>query len=270
MSKVTSPVMRYFGGKFRLYPWLETFFPEHTKYVEPFGGGASVLMQKPRVYAEIYNDLDSDVVNVFRVLRDPEQAKELALLCSLTPYSREEFAIAQDDQASSPVEKARRTLFRAFAGFGSAGVTKCNTGFRHDSDRIGGLTSHSWQKFPAKLQQFTDRLQGVIIENRPALDVIEKHDREGCLFYLDPPYLPETRVMGDNRFYRHEMSVKDHEAFLARVKGIEGYVILSGYDSALYNDTLIGWEKAFYERPSCRLSRSQDNNRVCLAQSSMP
>jgi len=84
---IDRPVLRYHGGKFRIAPWVIEHFPPHRTYVEPFGGAAGVLLQKPRAYSEIYNDLDSDVVNFFQVLRDPAQLDRLLQACAATPYA---------------------------------------------------------------------------------------------------------------------------------------------------------------------------------------
>src|SRR3990167_11343170 len=108
MSGPTRPVMRYHGGKWRLAPWVIEHFPEHRVYTEAFGGGASVLMRKPRSYAEVYNDLDGEIVNVFRVLRDPSQARELERLLRLTPFARSEFETSYITDGD-PLEQARRT-----------------------------------------------------------------------------------------------------------------------------------------------------------------
>ena len=126
--KPTRPALRYHGGKWRLAPFLLQFFPAHRVYVEPFGGAASVLMRKARSYAEVYNDLDDEVVSLFRVLRDDEAASRLKALLTLTPFARTEFedaAVASDD----PVERARRLIIRAFMGFGSnAHASSCVAG----------------------------------------------------------------------------------------------------------------------------------------------
>src|SRR5262245_58814798 len=107
------PVLRYHGGKWRLAPWIIEHFPEHRIYVEPYGGGASVLLRKSRAFAEVYNDLDGDVVNVFRVLRDRASAAALIRAIELTPWARDEFRLSYRP-ASDPVERARRTIARAF------------------------------------------------------------------------------------------------------------------------------------------------------------
>ncbi len=109
--QVTRPVLRYPGGKYRIAKWIISYFPQHKFYVEPYCGAASVLMRKPRTEGEIINDLDGDVVNVFRVLRDPEQAKELERLVRLTPFAYEEYKRSYD-ATEDPIERARRTIFR--------------------------------------------------------------------------------------------------------------------------------------------------------------
>src|SRR5260370_477219 len=117
---IERPVLRYHGGKFRIAPWVIEHFPPHRTYVEPFGGAAGVLLQKPRAYSEVYNDLDGDVVNFFRVLRDPAQLDRLLQVCVATPYARVEFEDAWEP-VDEPIERARRLTIRAQMGFGSAG-----------------------------------------------------------------------------------------------------------------------------------------------------
>lgn len=240
---ITSPVMRYHGGKFRLATWVMSFFPEHSIYVEPFGGAAGVMLQKPKAVAEVYNDLDGAVVNVFRVLQCPEASQRLADLLMLTPYARAEFEQAYL-QTDNPIEQARRTLIRAHMGFGSAGATKGKTGFRSDSRRSYGTASHIWAKFPPKIADFCARFAGVIIENRPAASVIETHDSAETLFFVDPPYLHSTRHdarINGGRHYNHEMSDDDHAQLLFALTRVKGFVALSGYPSDAYTESLEGW-----------------------------
>jgi DNA adenine methylase len=136
LTSLTRPVLRYFGGKWRLAPWLVSLFPPHRVYVEPYGGGASVLLRKPRSRVEVYSELDGRVVNVFRVLRNPRTAGRLKRALELTPFARAEFELAHEDCPECPVEDARRTIIRAFMGFGADSV--CNpdrsTGFRAKSN----------------------------------------------------------------------------------------------------------------------------------------
>lgn len=239
MSAITRPVMRYHGGKFRLAEWVIGHFPTHKVYVEPFGGVASVLMRKPRSHGEVYNDLDGTIVNVMRVLRDPVLRERLADALVLTPYARDEFVQAFE-HSDDPVEDARRTFVRAEMGFGSGGATKGSTGFRIDTKRNYGTAMHVWAKMPDGLAAFGERLAGVLIENRAALDVLRDHDTPETLFYVDPPYVPGTRKMS-GRVYRHEMNDADHRALLAALLELDGMVVLSGYPCPLYSEMLPGW-----------------------------
>lgn len=240
---VQRPVLRYHGAKFRLAPWIISFFPEHRIYVEPFGGAAGVLVQKPRAYAEIYNDLDDDVANFFRVLRAPDTRAQLTELVVLTPFARVEFEAAFQP-ATDPVERARRLVVRAMMGFGSAGATKNTTGFRIDTKREYETAQHLWAMYPANIAAVGQRLAGVLIENRPALDVILAHDTPETLHYIDPPYLPTLRDRRNaSSAYRHEMSVDDHLRMLEALRNVTGMVVLSGYPSDLYDNNLQGWEK---------------------------
>ena len=235
--------MRYHGAKFRLAPWIISFFPSHDVYVDAFGGAGGIFLNKPRSRSEVYNDLDDDTVNVFRVLQNKEQSNELQRLLLVTPFARREFEISYDD-TDDPVEKARRTLIRSSMGFGSAGATKHKTGFRVDSAREYGTAAQLWERYPAQISEFCKRFKGVLIENRPALSVIASHDSDNTLFYLDPPYMHETRDMGSNRrYYQHEMSDEEHKELLEFIQDLKGSVIISGYESELYNDMLSEWQK---------------------------
>jgi DNA adenine methylase len=177
---VTRPALRYHGGKFRLAPWILQFFPPHGCYVEPFGGAAGVLLRKPRVYAEVYNDLDGEIVNFFRVLRDPTMRADLVEACRLTPYARDEFDLAYEP-TDDALERARRTCVRAAMGFGSAGATKATTGFRTDTRRKYGTAQHNWADYPAALGAIGERFTGVLVENRDAIEVIQAHDSDDVL-----------------------------------------------------------------------------------------
>ena len=250
MNAISAPAMRYHGGKFRLAPWIISHFPAHKTYVEPFGGAAGVLLQKPRAESEIYNDLDDDIVNVFRVLQDQEKSAELQRKLIVTPYSRAEFELSYV-HADEPVERARRTLMRAHQGFGSAGATKHKTGFRIDSARKYGTSAHIWAHYPNHIASFLDRLQCVLIENKPAIEVIENHDRPETLFFVDPPYVHSTRKMRAGGYYAHEMEDQEHEQLLDQLNQMAGMVVLSGYESDLYNDVLNHWSK---DTTSARIS----------------
>lgn len=240
------PVLRYHGGKFKLAKWIISHFPSHRVYTEAFGGGGSVLMQKPRSYAEVYNDKWDLVVNVFQVLRDPDKAEQLRQQLILTPFSRTEFnGCSNIHLIGDPIEKARRTIFRSFAGFGSASTNgKYSTGFRSNSNRPGTTPAHDWQNYPNYISSFVKRLRGVVIENRDYREIIRQHDGPETLHYLDPPYVHETRNMQrGNAAYEYEFTDEDHQDMASEVKKLKGKVIISGYDCQLYNELFDGWNK---------------------------
>lgn len=242
MSEPRRPVLRWHGGKWMLAPWIIGHFPAHRVYVEPFGGAASVLLRKPRSQAEVYNDLDDDVVNLFRVLRS-DRAGELVEALRLTPFARAEFIEAYR-MADCPVEQARRLIIRSFMGFGSDGCNDARpTGFRANSNRSGTTPAHDWVNYPESLSAIVARLTGVIIENRAAIDVMAQHDAARALHYVDPPYLHDTRSKSSGKNYRHELTDAEHVELLAFLRTLTGMVVLSGYPSQMYDDALPGWRK---------------------------
>lgn len=242
------PVLRYHGGKWMLAPWIISNFPPHHVYVEPFGGGGSVLMRKPRAYAEVYNDKWNTVVNVFRVLRDPVTAAELRRLLELTPFARTEFEATGEVELAGvicPIELARRTILRSFAGFGSAATNaKYATGFRSTSNRSGTTPAHDWANLPLSVDGWVKRLSGVVIESRDAAMVMIAHDSPRTLHYVDPPYVHVTRNMNrGNAAYECEMTDDDHRALAAALNDLSGMVMLSGYDCPLYDELYGGWQR---------------------------
>lgn len=239
------PALRYHGGKWRIAPWIIAHFPRHRVYVEPFGGGASVLLRKPRAYAEIYNDLDEEVVALFLVLRDRAMGAELERQVALTPYARTEFETSYLPTCE-PIERARRLLVRSWMAHGSSGLRGHRTGFRVGSKREGSTPAQDWARFPLSLPATIERLQGVIIERRPAAQVIARENRPDTLVYVDPPYMFETRSqkrVGNDLYhgYRHELDDAGHAALLQQLVGLCGMVVLSGYATALYDQALLGW-----------------------------
>jgi DNA adenine methylase len=231
--------LRWHGGKWRLAPWIIEHLPPHRVYVEPFGGAASVLLRKPRSLAEVYNDLDGEVVNLFRVLREPKSAARLVEMVWLTPFAREEqrdaYAACDD-----PVERARRLVLRSLMGFGSNGTHR-RTGFRANSNRSGTTPARDWMNYPEPLAATAERMTGVVVENRDAREVMAAHDGPDTLHYVDPPYLAETRDAGVD--YAHELSDDDHTDLLIFLRGLRGHVVLSGYPSERYDEALADWRR---------------------------
>ncbi|EAW1173083.1 DNA adenine methylase [Salmonella enterica] len=240
---IKHPAIRYHGGKFRLASWIISYFPAHRCYVEPFGGGASVLLRKTPSDAEVYNDIDEDVVNLFRVLRDPVTSQALIDACALTPYSRDEFRRSYD-YSPDPIERARRLVVRATMGFGSAGATKGCTGFRLDTHRNSATAQRIWARQPDNLAAVASRFSGVLVENRDAIQCMRDHDTPTTLHFVDPPYVHDTRVgVTKNNAYRFEMSDEQHIELINAIKRLEGKVVICGYDSKIYNDRLSSWKR---------------------------
>jgi len=233
----TRPVMRYFGGKWRIAPWIISHFPPHRVYTEVFGGAASVLMRKQRSEVEVYNDLDQQVVNLFRVLRD--DSTELERLLGYTPYSRDEYVLSQVP-ANDPIEQARRTLVAYW-------FSMSTDSSKNPPGSIGGFRSYSgrnlakeWVGVLDTITHISERLRLVYIENDDAVSVLLRNDYPDALHYVDPPYAPSTRSSGG---YRHDMQESEHEALAAALHQLEGMVILSGYDCPMYAELFPDWHR---------------------------
>lgn len=242
------PIVRYHGGKWLLAPWIIDNLPPHRVYVEPFGGAGSVLMRKPRVYAEIYNDLDGEMVNLFRIVRD--HGEDLRRAIELTPFSRTEYR-GSFEVSEDPLEQARRTVIRSFMGFGSNALCRSvQSGFRSCSNRSGTTPAHDWKNYPDALALTIERLRGVVIENRNATEVMAAHDGPETLHYCDPPYVHETRSgkMPGNHGYSHEMTDDQHSELATFLRTLKGSVVLSGYQGTLYDDLYADWH--IIERPA--------------------
>ncbi|MBI4828747.1 MAG: DNA adenine methylase [Nitrospinae bacterium] len=224
----------WYGGKYSHLEWLLPLLPECHHYCEPFAGSAAVLLNRHPSLVETYNDIDGEVVNFFRVLRDNPQ--EIIRAISLTPFSREEYhqAIHGGAESISDVERARRFYVRArqtrtgLAQTASLGRwANCKNTSRAG---MSGVVSR-WLGGMESLQAIAERLIRVQIENRPAVDVIKLYDSPGTLFYCDPPYMHATR--GDSKAYKYELSEPEHQALAEVLNSCSGKVALSGYDCPL-------------------------------------
>lgn len=246
MNAPSRPLLRWHGGKWLLAPWIIGHFPKHRCYLEPYGGAFSVGIRKPRTYAEIWNDLDCELVNLMRVLRDERRAPKLIRALELTPFARTEFEAAYAP-ARSGLERARRLIIRSFMGFGSDGGSGIyRTGFRGNRNRSGTTPAHDWANYSDALALIVERMNRVVIESRPALEVMATYDGPETLHYLDPPYLASTRTRAARRpdsggVYRHELSEAEHRDLLAFILELEGMVVLSAYPSEIYAEALAGW-----------------------------
>jgi DNA adenine methylase len=242
MNTPKRPVIRYYGGKWKLADWIISFFPKHKVYVESFGGAGSVLMKKKQARVEIYNDLSEEMVNLFRVLRCPDQSKELRRLLDLTPYSRSEWESCYEF-SEDPIEQARRTVVLATMSHNPGKVMRRQTnGFRTSSSGYY-RPPQNFTNLTMNLELVTQRLKEVIIEKKPAQEIMLQHDRPSTLHYVDPPYIGSLR--NDKRnLYQHEMySGNDHKRLSIILNKLKGYVIVSGYPSPEYEEYFRGWAR---------------------------
>jgi DNA adenine methylase len=236
---VTRPALRYYGGKWRLSPWILPRFPEHDCYVEPYAGAASLFFRKEASRLEVINDLNQDVVNFFRVLRD--RAGELIQAIDYTPFSRQEY-VESVAPVEDPLERARRFYVRCNQGRANGGYmgTKDGGWQFQVADKTNRNTVHTWSQ-NEYLWDVAARLKQAFIECTDAIGVIERYDRPRTLFYVDPPYPAETRERGTR--YKHEMSTEDRQALSVVLHAVKGMVILSGYNCALYDELYADWTR---------------------------
>lgn len=230
-TDIKRPALRYFGGKHKLTPWIINFFPPHLNYVEPCGGAASVLIQKPRSLIETFNDLDSSVVNFFRVLRD--RPDELIRKIRLTPWARSEYELSRDfTMDGDDIERARRLWVACWQSIsGGPAPAQTSSGWRHWSqDERGRMDDKAW----TSLQGIAARLSGVQIENRDVLEVISRYDNREVLIYFDPPYLHSERNHGNE--YSFEMDISLHTEAAGLLRSAQGFVVVSGYACPLYTE----------------------------------
>lgn len=230
-------LLNYPGAKWGMAERIISLMPPHRSYLEPFFGSGAVLFRKPPSAIETINDIDGDVVNFFRVLR--ERPDELAAHLAMIPYARDVFDDAHKDRGDTDFERAVRFAIRSKMGHGFKTYQK--TGFKIDVyARERSYCLDCWNRLPSDILPAAERLKHVQIENRPALDLIQRFNHENVLIYADPPYMLQTR---GGKQYKHEMTDQEHLDLLEALKGHKGYVILSGYRSEMYDRELCGWDR---------------------------
>jgi DNA adenine methylase len=234
----------WYGGKFSHLDWLLPLLPTTHHYCEPFGGSASVLLNRDSSPVETYNDLDGEVVNFFKVLR--EDYDELIRLISLTPFSREEFylSLSHDNESTDSLERARIFFVRARqVRTGLAQTASLGRWANCKNTSRGGMAGvvSRWLGSVRDLPEIANRLLRVQIENRPALELIEVYDDKKTLFYCDPPYPHNSR--GDSKAYRFEMDDREHGSLAKVLRRCKGRVAISGYRCEVMDKLYSGWRR---------------------------
>lgn len=264
MSKLTQPI-KWHGGKHYLAPKIIQLMPRHLHYVEPYAGGLSVLLARDpddeslwwsdktgeRGVSEVVNDIQSELMHFWEVLQDRRLLAAFKRIIEATPFSEELFnRLSRTGQGVNKVDSALRFFVRyrqSRQGLGKDFATLS----RNRTRRGINEQASSWLTAIEGLPDVHDRLKGVVILNRPALDVIRQQDGPKTLFYCDPPYLHETRS-STGEYGEYEMTEEDHRDLLATLSEIQGRFMLSGYRSPLYDDraTFYGWHRADVDLPN--------------------
>jgi len=235
--------IKYYGSKWSVAPWIIRHFPPHKSYIEPLGGSAAVLLNKPRSELETYNDIDGAVVNYFRMIRD--EPFELSRVLRATPWARAEFEFAVDtfEASNDPIERARRFAVASFMSVSQRWREMENPGVRMLKNADGRYSKPAFdlERVAAGLNEIAERLTGVQIENRDWFNVAIEYANNDSLIYFDPPYPLETR--GDRRGYAFEWDGDDHWNAVSLLQQIPGFVVVSGYRCDLYDRLYADWPR---------------------------
>lgn len=228
--------MRWPGSKWRIADWIIAHFPDHGVYCEPFFGSGAVFFRKMPSGTETINDIDGNVVNLFRVIRDA--ADDLCKKIEMTPYARAEYRASFDLSCDDDIERARRFLVRIWQGYG--GKTYCSTAWSHS--RVNSVFRPKyWSMVPDKIMAVVSRLKMAQIENMDARELIPFYNNQDVLLYVDPPYLRGTQT---NLHYSCEFSKEqEHQKLLELCRNHKGPCVISCYDNPLYAEELAGWTK---------------------------
>jgi len=253
MAGQVKPPFAYYGGKTTLAPRIAELLPPHDHYVEPFAGSLAVLLAKTPSKAETVNDLDGDLVHFWRVLR--EQPDELARQAMLTPHSRQEYETSKNLDDSDGIERARRVWVRLTQG---RSHSMAPTGWWMGR-ALGRFVTipDTIEAFAARFAPVGQRLRGVTIENRDAIEMVNDYGAEPTVcIYADPPYLGSTRAAN----YRHEMLEDSLHVKLAdALRNCKASVVLSGYASPLYEELYPGWHRMELKAPTALSGRAAEN-----------
>lgn len=246
-------VLCYPGSKQKIKGCLLSLIPEHKVYLEPFFGSGSIFFDKEKAKIEVINDIDNEVYNYFKVLRD--HPNEIIEKITFTPFSSLEYKKACDLNVNDDsIEKARKFAIRCYFGIGNSAVYQ--NGFRRSKSATSSNKAKTWNELPVQLQEASLRLKNAIIENDNALNLIERYNNKDVFIYCDPPYVLSTRK---EHLYKYDMPDDQHIKLLKILNSHKGKVMISGYDNDLYNDLyndlLSGWHKECIETSAERGKR---------------
>lgn len=236
-------VLKYPGSKWNIARQLVELIPHHHSYVEPYFGSGAVLFTKAPSAIETVNDLDGEVVNLFRCIQ--QDSERLARLVMTTPFSREVYDrnFDSDNSYASRYQRAAGFLVQCWQSHGFR-TTGAKVGWKNDVvGRESMYALWNWYRLPEWIIEIAERLRKVQIECRPALEVIHRFDYPNVFMYIDPPYLLGTRR---GKQYRHEMTDADHEELLQVIVQRKAKIMISGYESNLYNEYLREWHKEYF------------------------
>ncbi len=232
-------MLKYPGAKWCVASWIISFFPKHHSYLEPFFGSGGVFFKKGRSNIETINDIDGEVINLFECIKeDPEK---LSRAIYLTPYGRAVYNQAfSTNIPEDRYERAMRLMVRCNMGRGFR-TTGERVGWKKDvAGRERAYATKAWTELPDILVEAAERLRGVQIECSSAAELISRFNNPGVLIYCDPPYVLSTRR---GKQYRCEMTDNDHLHLLDVLKRHKGPVLISGYQSPMYDAELRGWHR---------------------------
>lgn len=241
------PALDYFGGKWKHAARIIETFPEHKTFVDVFCGAASITLRKPRSKNEIINDVNDELVNFFSILRD--RNLELRLALEKTPYGRSEYYACREP-ADDDLERARRTVVKSWFGIGDS--LDNETGFRVSLSQ-GGSTTAPWLTYVDYLHLYANRLRGVVIECLDFAECIKRYDKPDTLFYLDPPYVKDTR--SKKHAYKYDWHDADHTRLLELLPSVQGRFVLSGYEHESYG--LLPYRKETFQAVSQQGERTE-------------
>ena len=227
-------ILKYPGAKWRIADWIISQFPKHKVYCEPFFGSGGVFFNKTPSAIETRNDIDGNVVNLFKVCR--ERPAELAFVLSLTPWARDEFKNCYDMSDGDELERARRTVVRFHQSYGTSNSSLSS--WRNVQTAGGPKVTSQWRDLPDIVFRVCERLKDAQIENIDAFTLIERYNNYETLLYVDPPYLQSIRK---RNIYKYELKDNRHIELLELLKASKSMICLSAYDNPLYNDMLEGW-----------------------------